>query len=71
MPDQDAAKNLPEQSPLVGLRSAVILLLAVLTGIGAGVLTALAGTHPAQAILTGVGAAAAATFFFHWVIAHH
>ncbi|MFE2754030.1 hypothetical protein ACFXGA_18730 [Actinosynnema sp. NPDC059335] len=55
---------------LFGQRTALILLLAVLTGIGAGVLTAVAGSHPAQAVLVGAAAAAAAIAFFNSVIAH-
>ena len=58
----------PESTPLLGLRSAMILTLAVLVGIGAGVLITLAGRHPAEAILYGVGASAASVLFFNRVI---
>jgi hypothetical protein len=59
-----------EQAPLLSLRAALILMLAILTGIGAGVLSALAGRHPAEAVLIGVAATAAAAAFFNWAIAH-
>ncbi|MCK2237437.1 MULTISPECIES: hypothetical protein [unclassified Crossiella] len=58
-----------EPTPLLGLRAALILLLAALTGIGAGVLAALAGRHPAEAVLIGVTALAAAAAFFNWAVA--
>lgn len=59
-----------EPSPLLGLRAALILTLAVLVGIGAGVLSALSGHHPAEAVLVGAGASAAAAALFNWMIAH-
>lgn len=59
----------PDEKTLLSVRTAVIFLLAALCGLGAGVLGALAGSHPAEAVFAGVGAAAAATAFFHWLIA--
>ncbi len=46
-----------EPSPLLTVRAALILALAVLVGIGAGVLTVIAGGVLAAAILTGCMAA--------------
>lgn len=60
--------NPNNQSPLISLRSAMIMLLGVLCRLGAGALTAWSGAHVAQAILTGVASAAAAIVFFHWLI---
>ncbi|MFF5100540.1 MULTISPECIES: hypothetical protein [Actinosynnema] len=53
------------------MRATLILLLAVLTGIGTGLLAALAGRHPADAVLMGTAATATATAFFNWVIARN
>lgn len=60
--------NPNNQSPLVTIRSAVIFLLGLLCGLGAGALTAWSGAHIAQAILTGVASTAASIVFFHWLI---
>ncbi|WP_326726410.1 hypothetical protein [Streptomyces phaeochromogenes] len=57
------------QQPLLGLRTAIILLLGVLTALGAGILTVLAGAAVASGILTGGAAFAAAVLFFHTIIA--
>lgn len=46
--------------PPLTLRTLVLLLAAVLTGIGAGMLTYLGGQNAALAVLGGVAAAAAA-----------
>ncbi|MBY8853708.1 hypothetical protein K7G98_37960, partial [Saccharothrix sp. MB29] len=56
-------------APLLGLRATLIMTLAVLAGIGAGVLAALARHHPAEAVLAGCAAAATAAALFNWVIA--
>ncbi|EMF56423.1 MULTISPECIES: hypothetical protein [Streptomyces] len=58
----------PAGQPLLGLRSAIVLMLGVLTGTGAGVLTYLA-----QSSLPAAGLAAGAGFgvgvmFFHAII---
>lgn len=56
------------QRPLLTIRSAMIMLLGLLCGLGAGALTAWSGAHVAQAILAGVGSTAAGILFFHWLI---
>jgi hypothetical protein len=56
------------REPLLPARTALVLLMAVLVGIGAGVLTALAGHPGFEAALVGVGALGGATKFFHWLI---
>ncbi|MEY2247255.1 hypothetical protein AB8A21_30670 [Streptomyces sp. BF23-18] len=54
--------------PLLGLRSTIVLLLGVLTGFGAGVLTYLAqGSLPAAALAAGA-AFGAGVLFFHAII---
>ncbi|WP_330343389.1 hypothetical protein OHA09_36070 [Streptomyces longwoodensis] len=57
------------QQPLLSLRTAVILLLGVLTALGAGVLTVLADGSVASGILAGAAAFAAAVLFFHTILA--
>lgn len=58
----------PGHQPLLGLRSATVLLLGALTGIGAGVLTYLAQhSLPAAALATGAGFGAG-VLFFHTII---
>jgi hypothetical protein len=49
---------------LLSLRSAVVLTLAILTGVGAGALSALAHTSPAQCVLYGAGAFGVAVPFY-------
>jgi hypothetical protein len=56
------------QNPLIALRSAMIILIGVLCGLGAGALTAWSGAHIAQAILAGFAATAAGIAFFHWLV---
>ncbi|MBT2406009.1 MULTISPECIES: hypothetical protein [unclassified Streptomyces] len=58
-----------DRDPLLSQRSALILLLGVLVGTGAGILAALADTGPASAVLTGAGAFGAGVLFFHATIA--
>lgn len=55
-------------APLLSVRTALIILLAVLAGVAAGVLTGLARHSPYEAVLVGLATAAAATKFFHWLI---
>jgi hypothetical protein len=55
----------PDRPPLLTLRAAVVLLLAALAGIGSGILIGLTGTHPAQAVLSGIVAAGGTAAFFH------
>jgi hypothetical protein len=54
--------------PLLSVRSTVILVLAALVGVGAGVLAALAGQPVPAATLVGGGAAGAAIALFHSLI---
>jgi hypothetical protein len=61
--------NSQSPQPLLGQRTAIILLLGVLTALGAGVLTVLAGGTIAGGVLTGGAAFAAAVLFFHTIIA--
>ncbi|GLF99834.1 hypothetical protein [Streptomyces yaizuensis] len=49
---------------LLSVRAALVLALAVLAGIGAGVLTALAGDGAARSVLYGLAAAGVAVPFF-------
>jgi hypothetical protein len=49
-------------------RSALILLLAVLVGLGTGVLTALAGDAPPRCVLAGAAAAGASCMMFSKLI---
>jgi hypothetical protein len=54
--------------PPLTLRAVVILLIAVVVGIGAGVLAYLDGSSPAGAVLVGGGAAGAAAGLAHRLI---
>ncbi|CAN3977741.1 hypothetical protein [Kitasatospora purpeofusca] len=54
---------------LLSMRSALVLLLAVLTGVGAGVLARLAGSPAAECVLHGAGAFGAAVPFFDRLVA--
>ena len=65
----ESALDNQNPQPLLGLRAAIILLLGVLTGLGAAILTVLTGASLAGAVLTGGGAFAAAVLFFHTIIA--
>ncbi|MFC6093920.1 hypothetical protein [Saccharothrix lopnurensis] len=69
-PAQETESAVPESARLLTPRGALILLLAVLVGIGAGVLAAMAGRHPAEAVLAGVAASAAAVMFFDRLVDH-
>lgn len=53
---------------LLTQRAAVIFAIAVAAGIGAGVLAYLAGMRPAEAVLTGGGACAAAVSLLDKII---
>lgn len=59
--------NAPAAGPLLTVRAAVILLLALLTGTIAGVLACLAGHSAPGAVLTGGGAAGGAILPFNTV----
>jgi hypothetical protein len=66
----DSSTQPPAREPesLLSLRATVVLLLAVLTGVAAGVLAYLAGQAVAAAVLVGGGAAGAAVGLFHNLI---
>lgn len=54
--------------PLLNLRTATILLLGALAGIGAGVLAGLGGTAPSLAIVAGCAAFGGSVLFFNTII---
>lgn len=56
------------QGPLLDHRAATVFLLAILTGIGAGVCTVGAGNGVPAAVLAGGAAFGAAVVFFHSII---
>ncbi|MEV8395276.1 MULTISPECIES: hypothetical protein [Streptomyces] len=58
-----------DRDPLLSQRSALILLLGVLVGIGAGTVAALGDADPATAVLTGASASGAGIIFFNATIA--
>ncbi|WP_131737819.1 hypothetical protein [Actinomadura roseirufa] len=58
----------PQDKSLISLRTAVVLLLAAITGIGAGLLTLGSGHDLASGVLTGGAAAGAALALFNQVI---
>ncbi|TYB47798.1 hypothetical protein [Actinomadura chibensis] len=58
----------PRHKPLLTPRTALVLLLAVLSGIGAGLLALAADHGAAESIMTGCGAAAAGVPFFDQLI---
>ncbi len=60
--------SVPPTNPLLSLRSAVLLLIAVLIGIGVGVLTALAGEPVPTAVIAGGGAGGAALLVLNQII---
>ncbi len=57
--------------PLLSMRAALILLMGLLVGMGAGILTALAGAVVAQAFLAGAAAFGVAVPFFHRLVGCH
>jgi hypothetical protein len=56
-------------TPLLSTRTALVLLLALITGAATTTLTLLAGRHPAEAVLAGLAATGAAVTCFHNLIA--
>jgi hypothetical protein len=56
------------QNPLFSQRTTLVLLLGVLVGLGAGILTVLSGGALATGVLSGGAAFAAAVMFFHAII---
>ncbi|MFF9981178.1 hypothetical protein [Streptomyces erythrochromogenes] len=73
VPQGPAAPHPPQTaepgSALIGLRSALVLVLGILVGTGAGVLTYLAQHNTATAVLAGGAAFAGSVLFFHNIIA--
>jgi hypothetical protein len=63
------SKTPPTPPPLLSVRAAVVLLLALMCGTTVGTLTFLAGGNIAAAILTGLTATGGAVVFLHKVIA--
>jgi len=57
-----------QPDPLLPVRTALVLLLAVLAGVGSGVLTVLAGQPWPAAVLAGGSAAGAALVLSHTLI---
>jgi len=55
-------------SPLLNVRTAVILLIAFIVGVTIGLLTYAAGRHPAEAVLAGLGSTGAAAVGCHRLI---
>jgi hypothetical protein len=55
--------------PLLTVRTALVLLLGLVCGVAAALLTAMGGSHLPAAALIGLGTAGGATAFFHKVIA--
>jgi len=55
--------------PLLSIRAALVFTLALLTGIGAGVLSAVGGSPPTQCVLCGAAAFGLAVPFFDRLIA--
>ena len=66
MADRSTQPREPE--PLLSLRAAVVLLLAVVTGVAGGVFAYLAGQPVPAAVLVGGGAAGGALMLFHKVV---
>ncbi|MGW1437614.1 hypothetical protein ACWD7M_20505 [Streptomyces griseus] len=68
-----ASRDLPQgpqgEGPLLGLRSAIILMLGILVATAAGVLTYSAQQDPATAALAAGGAFAGGVLFFQKIIA--
>jgi len=62
------AANQDNRDPLLSVRTTLVFMLSVLTGLGAGVLTVLAGAPVPYGVLGGAGALATAVKFFDWLI---
>lgn len=56
------------RTPLLSVRAALILTLALLTGLGAGLVSAAGGAEPARCVLCGVGTFGLAVPFFDRLI---
>ncbi|MFI9325564.1 hypothetical protein ACIGXI_38100 [Kitasatospora aureofaciens] len=59
------------QRALLSTRATLVLLIGMLTGIGAGILAAAGGVHPAQCVLYGVGAFGVGVPFVNQLVAGH
>lgn len=57
---EESSTGTPGQQPLLTQRAAIVFIAAFVIGLAAGVLAYLAGSKPAEAVLTGGGAFAAA-----------
>ncbi|WIV60739.1 hypothetical protein [Amycolatopsis nalaikhensis] len=57
-----------EHSSLLTIRTALILLCAVLSGAAIGILTGLARHSPYEGVVVGIVTMAGAIRFFHWLI---
>lgn len=66
--EQTHAVPLDGSGPLLTLRAALILLAALVIGAAAGVLAYLAGTRPAEAVLTGGGTFGAVVALLNTII---
>ncbi|MFD5818381.1 hypothetical protein [Streptomyces sp. NPDC127038] len=62
------SRQTSENRPLLNQRSAMIFLLAILTGIGAGFLATIATNPWPVAVTAGVGATAAGVLFFDRIV---
>jgi hypothetical protein len=58
----------PSRPPLFTVRTLVILIVAVLFGLGAGWLTYLGSPHAASAVLAGIGALGACLVGLHQLV---
>ncbi|UWE13254.1 hypothetical protein [Actinacidiphila bryophytorum] len=56
------------RTPLLSVRAALVLTLALLTGLGAGVMSAVGGADAARCVLCGAGAFGLAVPFFDRLI---
>lgn len=56
------------RTALLSVRAALVLTLSLLTGLGAGVVSAVGGTGPARCVLYGAGAFGLAVPFFERLI---
>jgi hypothetical protein len=64
----DESSKDPDHQSLVNQRAALILITAVLTGVAAGILSRLSQANPAEAVLTGGAAFAAAITLLNTLI---
>jgi len=66
--DEESSTDVPDQQQLITDHAALILFAALVVGLVAGVLDYLAGSKPADAVLTGGGAFAAAIVLLNGLI---